>query len=286
MRTLRNVLVAPLLLVACSKTGSGDGGNPSASYAEEAAPPPSGEAAAAKTAADGTPTQLASQSQAPARARLVIYTGQLSLQVANVDSAAAAARRFVEAQGGYVGKQELNNSGTYRQEHRLVLRVPQQRFDATVAELEGLASYVESKQLDANDITEEFVDNEARLTALRATEAQYLEVLKQARSVEDILKVRDYLGRIREDIERYAGRQRYLSDQVALATLTVTFYKLRDLPTEPGFTFWDKVGRGISNGWEGLLSLLVIVVTIWPLLVVLGGVWAFVTYRRRKTPKV
>lgn len=298
MKRIWFLILLPLLLVSACGQGSRSEELAKTNVDESyEAPPPPGEPSATEAeggrlylsadAAKPEPSQAyrqASQTEAtPAeRQRMVIHTGQLTLQTTELDSAVAQAKRLADSAGGYVGSENLNNTGYDRQTHQLVLRIPRDQFHEVVAAMEKLATYVADKQLQAQDVTEEFVDNESRLKSLRATEQQYLEVLRQARNVEEILQVRDYLGRVRTEIELYEGRQRYLSNQVSLSTLTVTFYKLRDLPTAPGESFWYKMGRAFENGWEGILGFLVGFFTLWPLWIAVGVVVVLIRRWRRR----
>lgn len=264
----------PLLLLGIGCNRSEPGG---ITASEEAASKPANPPPASANATEGPDAVVVQK-------RMVINTGSLELQTAQLDSAVAFAKRRVEEMGGYVGKEQLNNALYDRQSHLVLLRVPQAHFTQLVKELEGISEYVKDKQINALDVTEEFVDNDARIRALRATEEQYYEVLRQARTVEDILRVRDYLGKIRTDIERFEGRQRYLSDQVTVSTLTVTFYKLRQIPKAPGQSFWDKLVRSLDGGWQGVLAFLLFVFGIWPIWVlVLGGYLAMRYIRKRRS---
>ncbi len=87
----------------------------------------------------------------------------------------------------------------------MLLRVPQEKFNKTLEELKKLASVVEVSTT-ARDVTEQYIDLGARLKALRAQEERLLQLLQQAKTVEGLLKVGDYLTRVRSSIKRYEAQ--------------------------------------------------------------------------------
>lgn len=278
-------VMAGLLLVWLFSLGgcAGGGGAEEPSVAEakvnvegEAPPAPSA-AAQADQPKDGTPTNI--RVQAPAQ-RLVVRTGDVRVRADDVEAAATQAQALADRLGGYVSSSNLQQySGNLVR--RITLRVPSQSFDQLLTGVKALGNYVQNEQINALDVTEEFVDNESRLKARRAQEEQYLAVLRRANTVEEILQVQRHLADVREEIERTEGRQRYLQNQASLSTLNVEFYK--DVPTtydRPGF--FTRVGRGVVEGWEVLLNLLVGIITLWPILLILAGIiWLILRAARR-----
>jgi hypothetical protein len=144
----------------------------------------------------------------------------MSLLVADVPDAANRAQRLAETLGGFVVTASQREEGG-RPAASVQMRVPAERFDEAMAQLRQLAERVTSEQVNARDVTEEFVDNDARLRTLRAQEQRYLELLAQARTVEDILKIEQQLGSVRQQIEQLQGRQNLLQRTAELSTITV-----------------------------------------------------------------
>jgi hypothetical protein len=103
----------------------------------------------------------------------------------------------------------------------LVFRVPVGAFDDALAAVRALGTRVSSEKVTGQDVTEEYVDLEARVRAQRAVEEQYLSVLREARSIPDILAVEQKLGEARTEIERAEGRRRLLENETRLSTITV-----------------------------------------------------------------
>lgn len=145
--------------------------------------------------------------------RMLIYTGELRVEVAQAEEAARSFLAEVEAMGGYLQRQ----AGT-----SLTVRVPAAAFDAAFERARG-AGRVLSESRQASDVTEEFADLGIRIENARRSRDRLLEILALAKEVEDILKVETELRRLTGEIERMEGRLKLLRDQVALATLGVEF---------------------------------------------------------------
>jgi hypothetical protein len=157
--------------------------------------------------------------RAAAVSRKLIHEASLELESARPADTLRAISALAEGKGGFLASSTTSRSGS-GEVITVVLRVPARDFQGALESLRG-AGRVLHERLSAQDVTEEWVDVEARLRASRALEAQYLEILKQATTVKDTLDVQQKLGEVRTEIERVEGRQRVLQDQVELATITV-----------------------------------------------------------------
>lgn len=136
------------------------------------------------------------------------------------------------------GYQEINRS--------LVIKIPNTHFQSMIDALSGSVSYFDTKRISAKDVTEEFVDIEARLLAKRTLEARYMELLSKAQNVKDILEIERELANIREEIEARQGRLNYLQSQVAYSTIRMEFYK-RDAETGITQSYGNKMWNAIKR---------------------------------------
>jgi hypothetical protein len=211
----------------------------------------------------------------------IIKTASLRFQVKDYQKSHELILSIVKQYDGYLASENQQN-GTDRITNTIVIRVPAANLDLLIDSLQGQAAYLDYKSIDARDVTEEFVDTEARLKAKREVEQRYLAVLKQAGSVEDILAVESRLGQIREEIEATEGRLRYLNDQVDYSTITIEIYQpLHRLPrAESGFL--GRLGKALVNGWNGLLGFIVFLTNIWPLIVVVLAGWTGYRFWKQK----
>lgn len=176
----------------------------------------------------GVPAQAPSgpdggASRPAASERMLVYRGEIRVEVARPEDAGRAFLAQITAWGGYLQSQ---------QGATLTVRLPAAKFEDALAALRA-AGRVLDESRQANDVTEEFLDLGIRLDTARKSRERLLEVLAKAEKVEDILKVEAELRRLTEEIERMEGRRKYLADQVALATLSATFQAIAQAPPPP-----------------------------------------------------
>lgn len=181
--------------------------------------------------------------------RLIIKNGSISTVVTNVRTAVDELRNFVSGIDGFVVNESF--SGLERRPTaNVTVRVPVDQFAATFAYIRENSLRTVNESVSGQDVTEQFVDNEARLGVLEASEQRYMEILNDAENVEEILQVEQQLTRIRQDIESLQGRQNYLERSAALSTITVYYEtEIDELsvidPTKkwsPLATFKDAIG--------------------------------------------
>jgi hypothetical protein len=250
--------------------------------------PPSMERAEAEIMMDeaGQPAALPVSQQAIER--LIIRNANLTLEVSDVPEAEQAVRAQVSELQGYVVSAETNGAGE-RLYATITFRVPADNFDRALQEIEGLANRVRSRTVSGEDVTEEFVDLEARLRNLEATEARLLDFLDQAATVDEALNVSTRLTDIQGQIEQVTGRMQYLEESAALSTVTVSLQPEPGAPVvqagwQPGGVARDALGSLIAFS-QGVLSLIIVAVVwtpIWLPLVLFGG-WLW--RRRRSSPR-
>ncbi|MBL8970884.1 MAG: DUF4349 domain-containing protein, partial [Myxococcales bacterium] len=144
-------------------------------------------------------------------ARQIIYTAELQLSVYKLEDAMQRAEQLTLSVGGYV---QNMSQGYY------VLRIPAPALRGVMDELAHLG-VVEARTLQARDVSEEYVDLTTRIRVLRETQQQLLVLLKQARNVDEALKVRESVDRITMELEQAMGRLRLLESLIGFSTLTV-----------------------------------------------------------------
>lgn len=215
--------------------------------------------------------------------RKIIMTGYISLDVKDVVASMDEISLIAKELGGYVV-----SSNKYMYEEKIQgeisIRVPAERFEEAFSRLREIAVESSSERTESQDVTEEYVDLQAQLHNLEATEAQYLEILQKAQTVEEILNVYRELSNVRGQIEQIKGRIQYLERTSDMALIQVTLQKAKAL-TQTGWnalnTFKTAV-RGLTSFGRFLADAaiwLLIFCWIWiPLLVLWLTKW-------RKKPK-
>ncbi len=198
------------------------------------------------------------------------------------DSAKDIARRFG---GSVLGLSESINND--RRSANLIVRVPADRFDDAVAALKQLDGEVISSSVDAKDVTDQLVDLDARLTALRAEESRYLQLFASAKTVDEMLKVQLALSQLRQQIEQLAAQQKTTKDRVAYSTITLSVASTAE-PVPGPLAKWDP-SRTFTTAIAAFASVLRFVadLAIWMLvfawvpLLVLASVFVATRARRR-----
>ncbi|MDQ3659882.1 MAG: DUF4349 domain-containing protein [Actinomycetota bacterium] len=212
----------------------------------------------------------------------IIKTGYLKLTVAE-DGFSEATQDAVALAGRYSGfVLSTSIEGNDSRSGTLVIRVPSDRFEEFVNEVKDLGE-VRSESISGQDVTQEFVDLEARLRNLRAQEAVLLRLFDKATTVAATIRVQSELGRVQLESEQLRGRLRYLEDQTSLATLSVTVAEKGAAPAARG-----TLTRAWDSALEGALGVVAALIvgtgTLLPvLLLVLVGVVIFRQVRPRLT---
>jgi hypothetical protein len=223
--------------------------------AEPAAAPPAPDISVQEGGATTSPTPLQPVAQQ------IIREGRVVFESSDMKTTKTRIDRLVQLHKGYVSLDE-HIKGIDRIEQRMIVRIPADRFDAFLADVEKGVVRFDSKSITATDVTEEFIDVSQRLRVKKATEERYVSLLAKAASVRDVLETEKYIAEVRAEIESLEGRLTYLQNRIGLSTLTITFYQLK--PEMQGFA--SRFGLAFSEGWNNFLSFLVGAVSLWPFL--------------------
>lgn len=219
--------------------------------------------------------------------RKIIKTATLNVEVENYSKYYAVLRESVKNVGGYIASEDQSQSD-YKLENAVTLKVPVARFDESMNLLAtgtGKDKVVERK-ITSQDVTGEVVDTKSRMEAKRHVRLRYLELLNQAKTMEDILKVQDEINGIQEEIEMGTGRVNYLNHASAYSTIQLTFFQVinpaLEAPKDP--TFATRIWYAFENGWDFIKNILIGLISIWPLWIAGFGIWFIV--KRIKFSKV
>ncbi|TBN04010.1 DUF4349 domain-containing protein [Hyunsoonleella flava] len=155
----------------------------------------------------------------------IIKTSFLKFETDDLEKSYNQIIKAVKTNKGFV--QDDNSSKSYNTlTRRLTIRIPTSSFQTAIDSISKNVSYFDSKRISAKDVTEEFIDLEARLKAKQTLEKRYLDLLEKAKNVKEILEIERELSNIREEIEAKQGRLKYLQNKVSLSTIEIEFYKL------------------------------------------------------------
>jgi len=216
--------------------------------------------------------------------RSVIRTARLAVEVDRYDAGVRRLLDIAEGAGGFIADSSYSQEDG-RPQGEFTLRVPAGRFGAAIKDVEAIGT-VRQRQISAQDVTEEFVDLEARQRNLERHEHQLLSFMDRATKVSDLLAIEQELSRVRGQIEQIAGRLRYLSHNVEMASITVA---LSEHARARGF--WDiggtlgKMQRAFIAAVQQLLTVaervLVLGATLLPLAALAAVAWVVLRRTRR-----
>ena len=235
-----------------------------------------------------------SQSIAEAMDRKIIRNADLTLEVASPGEVQRKISSIAESLGGFVvtseSKQRQVGDSKQELEVNLVVRVPATQFNTAMEQIRASGSRVIQEKIVGQDVTEEFIDLEARLKTQKALESQFLEIMKQAHKVEDALEVQRQIAEVRTEIEKLEGRKRFLENRASLATITIDLQSPTAIAVNTsGFSrniresFAD--GVDVATGIVLFLIRFVIVMIPITLLIILPG-WILTRYALRRAKKM
>ncbi|HIJ74114.1 MAG TPA: DUF4349 domain-containing protein [Candidatus Hydrogenedentes bacterium] len=202
--------------------------------------------------------------------RHLIKDARITLEVVSAKEASAQIITKARETGGYAADVREVTDALGGISITLQVRVPADRFEETMQYLDGLGR-VQERHVSSEDVTEEFVDTQARVRNFKRTEERLLEHLERTAKLEDILSVERELARVRGEVERLEGRLRFLSHRVAFSTITASLReKAKARPVVPPESF-STLGVATS----AVRSLVTFARAIW-IVVIWLGVWAVV----------
>lgn len=215
----------------------------------------------------------------------IIRNGSMTISVKNAVETRNTIKSILDKNKAYVGNEELSNTD-YQTTYTIQIRVPSDQLDALVTDLEGLSGTVTFKSIQARDVTEEYIDLESRLTNKKAYLEQYRALLKNAHSMEDILKVQEQIRALEEEIESVTGRLKYLTNQVELSTLDLTLTETKDyvFRADRRINFIERFKESVSTGWYGFVNFCLYMLGLWPFwLILIAMYWLWRRYKKRRS---
>jgi hypothetical protein len=214
----------------------------------------------------------------------IIKTADLNLEVKDYNAFYTSIKNKIKSVGGYVAQEEQQQSD-YKIENTLSIKVPVDQFDNALAQLTINVEKINEKKITSQDVTAEYVDTRSRIEAKKQVRLRYMDLLKQAKNMEEVLSVQSEINDIQEEIESATGRVEYLGHSSAYSTINLTYYQVLN-PTAKGNdepNFGSKISGAFRSGTSWVGDFFIGLVSIWPLfLVIFAGV---ILYKRSRIKK-
>jgi hypothetical protein len=189
----------------------------------------------------------------------------------------------VESSGG-----DIQSENTSQQNEAVrgtfLLRVPFDRFDQVFSDLSGLGKVL-TVEVASQDVTQEYVDLEGRIRHLEAQEQFYLDLIAQAKTIQEMISIREQLDQVQLDKEQALGRKNYLDNQTSYSLITLSLAEKSDARPS-GSGFWDRISDAFESFGRACRELLVGLAYALPYLAILAVLvlvgWLLVRRRRKR----
>jgi hypothetical protein len=214
---------------------------------------------------------------------MLIRTGTATVQVDSLERGIAQVRALAQRVGGIVGNTTISSGAHTARQATVELRIPSMNFDRAVTGLAPIGR-VEQVNVTAEDVGEEFTDVTARVANARRLEARLLDLLdRRTGRLEEVLNLERELARVREEIERYDGRLRYLRTRTSISVLTISLHEPQAVLGAPG----DRPIRdAFRHAWRNFVDMVAGLIAASGILIPLGlllyGLWRAVRWMRRR----
>lgn len=177
----------------------------------------------------------------------IIKNGNISFEVDDLESSREKVDFIIQNSGSIVAN-EVFTEYSNRVSYSLTIRIPGKRFESIVSQLEAGMGTMKSKHIDAQDVSEEYVDLKIRLKNNLAYLDQYKVILQKAKTIKEILEIQEIIRRVEEEIESKKGRLKYLDDRVRYSTLNLVISELitTEIAGAPKFTI--QLTNAFNNG--------------------------------------
>jgi hypothetical protein len=292
MRSTSVLLCIAALLTACNRGTTSPAETRARDEVAQAAMPSRNEAPMLAKSAPGAPALDAAAIQLPGAhstsdsivSSMIIRTGQASVQVDSLEQGIRAVRALAGRVGGYIANSSIVAGTEQTHSATLEIKIPAARFDDAINGLQPIG-HLESVNVSAEDVGEEFVDVAARAENGRKLEQRLIDILgTRTGKLSDVLAVERELARVREEIERQEGRMRFLRTRAAMSTLAVTVHE--KLPVVAGTGSWGVLGEAFRQSWRNFIAFTASVIAAMGTLLPLGVIVAalgWIGWRARRS---
>ena len=220
---------------------------------------------AAMQAPDAAPAPVEKPEMQEVNKKKIIKDGRIGLKVTDLEKTKTRIDTLVRSFGGYYANENFNNTD-WEASYNLKIRLPFSNFEKFIAVVESGIGEVLYKGIDARDVTDQFIDLETRLETKRNYLQRYNDLLKQAKTVKEILDIEEKIRVLEEEIDSTTGRLKYLSDLVDYSTLDLTISKRKDFKYNPvdRDKFFERLKQSLSRGWLGFVDFILFLIKVWP----------------------
>lgn len=214
----------------------------------------------------------------------IIKSGDLRFETSDIEATHKTIQELVKKHKVIVQNDSEGKDG-YTIYRNLTLRIPNDHFDSFINDVSTGVDYFDRKSVSIDDVTEEYIDVASRIKTKKALEERYLQLLKKANKVSEMLEIERELATIREEIEAKEGRLKYIQNKVSMSTINLEFYKTLEHKAGATVSFGTKFVNAIKSGFNGISSFFIWLIEVWPFIVILVALIYFVKRRFKRKSK-
>lgn len=210
----------------------------------------------------------------------IIKDGAISIEVNDIETSKKKMDEIVKKYKAYY-ESDVFSSYSNRSEYRLKIRMTPDSFEKLNEDLKNIDGRIVEKDIKTRDVTKEYLDIEIRVNNAMAMMKRYQDMLSKAQKVSDMIEIQNKINEIEFQIESHKGELKYMNDRINYSSLDLTIIEKHEyVNTSVSEKFSTKLINGIKTGWQIVLSLILGLVTIWPIILLAGT--GFYFYKKRK----
>ncbi|MCC7029534.1 MAG: DUF4349 domain-containing protein [Chitinophagaceae bacterium] len=228
------------------------------------------------------------QQQVDPTQKKIIKDGSLSVRSVHAADSKKNIDQLLKLYQAYYESEQVSNNDNIIS-YNLKIRVAADNFEKMIVDLEKGDDIIQSKNIEARDVTEEFIDIESRLSNKKEYLQKYRELVVKAGNIRDVLEIEENIRTIQEEIESITGRLKYLNDQIAYSTLNVYLFQEKDnrINNAQPYRFTDRIKDAIVSGWSAIKEFILALIAAWPMVIICatGGIILLRIIRKRRSAR-
>jgi hypothetical protein len=232
-----------------------------------------------ESAREEAPQETTHDSENSNLERKIIKQSQLRLVSNDLSSLPEKITNIMDTHDGYISSSRQGENYNQQKFLDYTLRIPADQFNTVLTELEKLGRVTE-KRTNARDITEEYIDLQARLNNFKAQEERYLKLLDEAEDVEDVLAVEKELNRVRQEIESLQGRLDYYDNKVSMSTINLHISQ-PERAVSPGWNLGNSFKQAVKAFLNSINLIIILIGRLLPWLLLLS-ITGYLLYKGAK----
>ena len=199
--------------------------------------------------------------------RKLIRKGNLTIKDKNIEKTVLLIKKLLKSLDGFLTKESKSRASNANTCH-LSININSKNFDRFIFSLDSAKLVITEKELSSEDITARYIDNQTRLNNKKLLEQRYLEILKTAKTVSEIMEIEARVQDVRADIESKEEIKKLFDHQVSYSEIEIQIADENNSGSISNKGFWSSIVDKLEDGWDGAKSFVLFLIAIWPMYLV------------------